>query len=76
MNAVQKIVKGAQAKYALAGTTLAATAMTASASDIWDNAVTQLTNLLVGVAAVGTAVLAISVTAVGFWVIKRLVQRA
>lgn len=44
--------------------------------NIWDGAVTALTGLLIGVAAIGLANIAIVVTAVGYGVIQRIILQA
>lgn len=70
---IKQLANSAKLKYASVAAGVAAASSTALADNIWDSAVTALTGLLVGVAAVGAAGLAIVVSAVGFKVIKKVI---
>ena len=76
MNQLKQLAQSANAKRAALGVSVAAAASPVFAAEIWESAVTALSGLLVGVAAVGASTLAIAVSAVGFRVVKRLVNGA
>ena len=73
----KKIGNNVATKYAALGTALAVPMMALAADGVvWADAVTELTGLKTGVIAVGGLILGLAITAVGFFVIKRLVNRA
>lgn len=50
-------------------------ALPASADNIWDSAVTELTKLVTGVGAIGAVMITLAVTVVGFIFFKTMVKR-
>ena len=72
----KKIGNNVATKYAALGTALAVPMMARAEGEVWAGAVTELTALKVGVLAVGGLILGLAIAAVGFFVIKRLVNRA
>ena len=72
----KKVGNNVATKYAALGTALAVPLAARAEGEVWADAVTELTGLKVGVIAVGGLILGLAITAVGFFVIKRLVNRA
>ena len=72
----KKIGNNVATKYAALGTALAVPMMARAEGEVWAGAVTELTALKGGVIAIGGLILGLAITAVGFFVIKRLVNRA
>lgn len=50
-------------------------ALPASADNIWDSAVNELTKLVTGVGAIGAVMITLAVTVVGFIFFKTMVKR-
>lgn len=73
---INQLKNAVSTKYAAAGALLTLPVLALAADDIHAPAVQELTSLKVGVLAVGSAILAISIAAVGFFVIRRMVNRA
>ena len=72
---INQLKNAVSTKYAAAGALLTLPVL-ALADDIHSPAVEELTSLKVGVIAIGSAILALSIAAVGFFVIRRMVNRA
>ena len=72
---INQLKNAVSTKYAAAGALLTLPVL-ALADDVSADAVTQITALKTGVIAVGGAILAVALASVGFFVIRRLVNRA
>lgn len=74
---IKKLADKAATQYAAVGALLTLPVLSMAADgDISADAVTQISALKTGVVAVGGAILAIALASVGFFVIRRLVNRA
>lgn len=72
----KKVGNNVATKYAALGTALAVPMMARAEGEVWTEAVTELTALKVGVIAVGGVILGLTIASVGFFVIKRMANRA
>lgn len=76
MNAIKKLLNAAETKYAAVGAALSVPLMASAATDPVQVAADKINGLVEGVGTVGAAILGLTLAAVGFFVIKRMANRA
>ena len=76
MNAIKKLLNAVETKYAAVGAALMVPLMASAATDPAQAAADKINGLVDGVGTVGAAILGLTLAAVGFFVIKRMANRA
>ena len=72
----KKVANTASTKYAALGLALTTPVLAMAEGALWDDAVTQLTDLKTGVIAIGGILLGITIAGAGFLVIRSYAKRA